>query len=236
MPRTVLITGGSRGIGLATARAFVARGDQVAVTYRSTPPPDDLDALAIAADVGDARAVADAVAAVEAAHGPVEVLVANAGTTDDRLVLRTDDVAFADVVDTNLVGAFRAVRAVLPRMVRARSGRIVLVSSVVAALGSAGQASYASAKAGMVGLARSVAREVASRGITVNVVAPGPVATDMLAALPEGRRRAIEAAVPLQRVADPDEIAAAIAYLASPEAAFVTGAVLPVDGGLGMGA
>lgn len=235
MSRVVLVTGGSRGIGRATAEAFALAGHRVAVTARD-PGDVGLDGvLAVAADVTDPSAVAAAVAEVEAALGPVEVLVANAGATNDKLLLRTSDEDFTGLLDTNLAGAFRAVRCVAPRMVRARWGRIVLVSSVVAATGQAGQAGYAAAKAGLTGLARSLARELASRQITVNVVAPGPVATDMLAALPAVHRDAITAAVPLGRIARPDEVASAITYLASEQAAFITGAVLPVDGGLGMG-
>lgn len=241
MSRVALVTGGGRGIGLATAHALAASGHLVAVCGRSASDPATArslpdGALAVTCDVSDAASVDHAVGEVEDRLGPVSVLVANAGITADRLLLRMSEDDFTSVIDTNLTGAFRVVRRVAPRMVRNRWGRIVLVSSVVGATGQAGQANYAASKAGLVGLARSLARELASRAITVNVVAPGPVATDMLEALPVERRDAITAAVPLGRVADPDEIAAAIAFLASDHARSITGAVLPVDGGLGMGA
>ena len=234
--RVVLVTGGSRGIGLATARRFQDLGDRVAVTYRSKPPDGEGDPLlCLRCDVTSQSDVDDAFATVEERWGPVEVLVANAGVTRDGLLLRMSEAAWSDVLDTNLTGAYRVARRAAGPMVRARRGRIVLVSSVVALLGGAGQANYAAAKAGLVGLGRSLARELASRGVTVNVVAPGPVATDMLASVSGDRMEEIRAAVPLGRIAAPEEVAAAITYLASPEAAFVTGAVLPVDGGLGMG-
>lgn len=233
MSRVVLVTGGSRGIGLACARRFAALGDQVAVTFNSSPPPDGL--FGVKCDVTDSSSVDAAFAAVEAEYGPVEVLVANAGVTKDTLLLRMSEADFASVVDANLVGAFRVSKRAAQGMLRARRGRIVLMSSVVGLLGSAGQANYAASKAGLVGFARSLARELGSRSITVNVVAPGPVETDMTAALGEKRLAELTAAVPLGRMATPDEIAGVVEFLASPAAAYITGAVVPVDGGLGMG-
>ena len=232
--RVVLVTGGARGIGLACARAFVAAGDRVAVTYRTKPPEDD-DVLAVACDVTSTAEVDAAVDQVEEQLGKVEVVVANAGANRDGLVLKMSDDAFDEVLDTNLAGAFRVARRAARSMVRARTGRLIFISSVVGLSGSAGQVNYAASKAGLVGLARSLARELAPRGITANVVAPGPVATDMTDALPEARRAELAAAVPLGRFATTDEVAAAVTFLASPEAAAITGAVLPVDGGLGMG-
>ena len=232
--RVVLVTGGARGIGLACARAFVAAGDRVAVTYR-TKPPEDGDVLAVACDVTSTAEVDAAVDEVEERLGKVEVVVANAGANRDGLVLKMSDDAFDEVLDTNLAGAFRVARRAARSMVRARTGRLIFISSVVGLTGSAGQVNYAASKAGLVGLARSLARELAPRGVTANVVAPGPVATDMTDALPEARRAELAAAVPLGRFATADEVAAAVTFLASPEAAAITGAVLPVDGGLGMG-
>jgi NAD(P)-dependent dehydrogenase (short-subunit alcohol dehydrogenase family) len=232
--RVVLVTGGARGIGHACARAFVAAGDRVAVTYRSKPPEDD-DVLAVTCDVTSTAEVDAAVDEVEERLGRVEVVVANAGANRDGLVLKMSDEAFGEIVDTNLAGAFRVARRAARSMVRARTGRLVFISSVVGLTGSAGQVNYAASKAGLVGLARSLARELAPRGVTANVVAPGPVATDMTDALPEARRAELAAAVPLGRFATVDEVAAAVTFLASPEAAAITGAVLPVDGGLGMG-
>lgn len=233
MSRVVLVTGGSRGIGLACARRFAALGDHVAVTYHSSPPPDGL--FGVQCDVTSTESVDAAFKAVEEKFGPVEVLVSNAGITNDGLLLRMSEDDFTSVIDANLTAAFRVVKRATQPMMRARKGRIVLMSSVVGLLGSAGQANYAASKAGLVGLARSVAREFGSRGITCNVVAPGPVATDMTAALGEQRLAELTAAVPLQRMADPDEIAGVVVFLASADAAYVTGAVIPVDGGLGMG-
>jgi 3-oxoacyl-[acyl-carrier protein] reductase len=233
MNRVVLVTGGSRGIGLATARRFAANGDKVAITYNSTPPPDEF--FAVKCDITSMPDVDAAFAAVEAELGPVEVLVANAGIAKDTLLLRMSETDFASVIDANLTGAYRVCKRAAQTMLRARRGRIVLISSVVGLLGSAGQANYAASKAGLVGLARSLARELGSRSITVNVVAPGPVETDMTAVLGEERMAALTASVPLGRVATPDEIAGVITFLASDDAAYITGAVLPVDGGLGMG-
>ncbi|HSL73148.1 MAG TPA: 3-oxoacyl-ACP reductase FabG [Ilumatobacteraceae bacterium] len=232
--RIVLVTGGSRGIGLACARRFQALGDRVAVTYHSSDPPDGV--FGVRCDVTSTDDVDAAFTAVEAHFGgPVEVLVSNAGVTRDGLLLRMAEDDFTGVVDANLTAAFRVVKRAARGMVKARSGRIVLMSSVVGLLGSAGQANYAASKAGLVGFARSVARELGSRSITVNVVAPGPVATDMTAALGDDRLAALTSMVPLGRMADPDEIAGVVAFLASADAAYITGAVVPVDGGLGMG-
>lgn len=235
MSRVVLVTGGARGIGLATARRFAAGGDRVAVTYRTAPPPDGDGLLAVRCDVTDADQVEAAFAAIEAELGPVEVLVANAGVTGDGLMVRMSDDDFARVVDTNLSGSFRVARRAVAKMMRARRGRIVFLSSVVAHLGSAGQANYAASKAGLVGLARSMAREFGSRNVTVNVVAPGPIATDMTDALPDDRRALITGVVPLGRFGTAEEVASTIWFLASDEAAYITGAVIPVDGGMGMG-
>jgi len=239
--RVALVTGGSRGIGLATARRLQQEGFRVAVTWRTEPPsalegPDGSDPiLAIRCDVTDPDQLEAAFAEIEASFGPVEVLVCSAGITDDTLLLRMSDERWDRVISTNLTAAFRATRRAAGKMVRARFGRIVLISSVVAYLGSAGQANYAASKAGLVGFARSLARELAGRNITVNVVAPGLVATDMIATLSAQRLSALESMVPIARAAAPEEIAAAVAFLVSDEAAYITGAVIPVDGGLGMG-
>jgi 3-oxoacyl-[acyl-carrier protein] reductase len=233
--RVVLVTGGNRGIGLATAHAFADAGHRVAITYRSAPPDNAERFLCVPCDVSDTAQVDDAFAKVEAELGPVEILVANAGITRDGLVLRMSDDDFTDVLDTNLTGAFRAARRAVKTMMRARWGRIILLSSVVGGAGQAGQANYAASKSGLVGLARSLAREFASRNITVNVVAPGPIATDMTDALTDEQRAAIGDAVPLGRFGEPSEVAAVIRFLASDDAGYITGAVVPVDGGLGMG-
>jgi 3-oxoacyl-[acyl-carrier protein] reductase len=235
MSRVVLVTGGNRGIGLACARAFAAAGHKVAITHRSDRPADCDGILCVRCDVTDAAQVDAAFTEIEETLGPVEILVSNAGVTIDKLVLRMSDDDFGDVLDTNLTGGFRVAKRAVPKMMRARWGRIIFLGSVVGSVGQAGQANYAASKAGLVGLARSLAREFASRNITVNVVAPGPVATDMFAAVDDSMRDAITEAVPLGRMAEPDEIAAAISFLASDAAGYITGVVLPVDGGLGMG-
>ena len=233
MSRVVLVTGGSRGIGLATARKFAALGDKVAVTYNTTKP--DGDFLAVQCDVTKQGDVDRAFAEVESKLGPVEVLVSNAGVTKDGLLLRMKEADFESVVDANLTGAYRVCKRAAQSMLRARKGRMVLVSSVVGLSGQAGQANYAASKAGLVGFARSLARELGSRSITVNVVAPGPVDTDMTRALGDDKLAAFAELVPLGRIASPDEVAGVITFLASVDAAYITGAVIPVDGGLGMG-
>jgi 3-oxoacyl-[acyl-carrier protein] reductase len=233
MSRSVLVTGGNRGIGLAIARSFAEQGDQVAVTHRGSGAPEGL--FGVECDVTDSAAVDRAFTAVEEHQGPVEVLVSNAGITRDGLLMRMKDDDFTDVLDANLTAAYRVAKRATPKMVRARWGRMVFVGSVVGLLGSAGQANYGASKAGLVGLARAVARELGSRGITANVVAPGFVATDMTAELPEKRQQEILGQVPLGRLAEADEIAGVVRFLASDAAGYITGAVIPVDGGLGMG-
>lgn len=233
MNRVVLITGGAKGIGLACAQHFASLGDKVAITFNSTPPPPEF--FGVKCDVTDASQVDAAFTSVEQHFGPVEILVSNAGITKDTLLLRMSEDDFASVVNANLTAAFRVVKRATPSMLKARRGRIILMSSVVGLLGSAGQANYAASKAGLVGFARSLARELGSRNITVNVVAPGPVATDMTAALSQDRMNELTDAVPLKRVALPEEIGAVVGFLASEGAAYITGAVIPVDGGLGMG-
>lgn len=232
-PRSVLVTGGNRGIGRAIAEAFLAQGDKVAVTTRSGGAPEG--ALDVRCDITDADAVEAAFSEIEAAHGPVEVLVANAGITADTLLLRMSDDDWSSVIDTNLTGSFRLAKRASKGMLRLRRGRIVFISSVVGLLGSPGQVNYAASKAGLVGMARSIARELGSRSITANVVAPGYVETDMTAVLSDEQKSAIKTQVPLGRYAGPEEVASAVTWLASDGAAYVTGAVIPVDGGLGMG-
>jgi len=231
--RSVLVTGGNRGIGRAIAEAFVANGDRVAVTTRSGGAPEGT--LDVRCDITDAAAVDAAFAEIEAAHGPVEVLVANAGITADTLLLRMSEDDWSSVIDTNLTGSFRLAKRAAKGMLRLRRGRIIFISSVVGLLGSAGQVNYAASKAGLVGMARSLARELGSRSITANVVAPGFVETDMTAELPEKRQQEILGQVPLGRYASADEIAGVVRFLASDAAGYITGAVVPVDGGLGMG-
>jgi 3-oxoacyl-[acyl-carrier protein] reductase len=233
MSRSVLVTGGNRGLGLAIARRFAAAGDAVTATSRSG---DEIPGLMVArCDVRDAASVDAAFKAAEDAHGPVEVVVANAGITDDQLLALMSEDSFMSVVDTNLTGAYRVAKRAVRPMMRLRRGRIIFISSVVGLLGSGGQANYAASKAGLIGMARSLARELGSRNITINVVAPGFADTDMTSALSEERKEAIVSSVPLGRIAAADEVAGVVQFLAGPDAAYITGAVIPVDGGLGMG-
>ena len=227
------MTGGNRGIGLAVARAFAANGDRVAITHRGSEPPEGL--FGVRCDVTSVDEVDAAFAAVEAELGPVEVLVSNAGMTDDTLLLRMSEESFQRVVDANLTGAYRVAKRAAQGMLKARRGRMIFISSVVALVGSPGQANYAASKAGLIGLARSIARELGSRSITANVIAPGFIDTDMTAELGDARKAEILGTVPLKRYGTAEEVAGAAVYLASDAAAYVSGVVLPVDGGLGMG-
>lgn len=231
--RTVLVTGGNRGIGFAIAEEFVAQGHRVAVTARSGEGPDGT--LAVRADVTDAGSIDRAFTEVEAALGPVEVVVANAGITRDTLLLRMSEDEFETVLDTNLTGAFRVVKRASKGMLKARFGRIVLISSVVGLYGSAGQVNYSASKSGLVGMARSITRELGGRGITANVVAPGFIRTDMTDELSDAQREQYLSSIPVGRFAEPAEVAKAVAWLAGDDAGYISGAVIPVDGGLGMG-
>ena len=233
MPRTVLVTGGNRGIGLAIARAFEKQGDRVAITHRGSGAPDGL--FGVQCDVTDAESVDAAFSFVENELGPVEVLVANAGITDDTLLLRMSEEQFERVLDTNLTGSFRVAKRASGKMLRAKWGRMIFISSVVGLYGGPGQVNYAASKAGLVGVARSITRELGTRNITANVVAPGFIETEMTEVLSESRKAEIIKAVPAGRLASPDEVAAAVTFLASDNAAYISGAVIPVDGGLGMG-
>ena len=231
--KSVLVTGGNRGIGRAIAEAFLEAGDQVAVTTRNGGAPDG--ALDVRCDVTDPESVEAAFKEIEEKHGPVEVLVANAGITRDTLLLRMSEDDWSSVIETNLTGTFRVAKRAAKGMLRLRRGRIVLISSVVGLLGSAGQVNYAASKAGLVGMARSMARELGSRSITTNVVAPGFVETEMTAVLPEEKQAEYKAQIPLGRYASVDEVAKVVRWVSSEEAGYITGAVIPVDGGLGMG-
>jgi 3-oxoacyl-[acyl-carrier protein] reductase len=231
--RSVLVTGGNRGIGLAIARAFAANGDRVAVTHRGSGAEQGL--FGVRCDVTSTDEVDAAFSLVEAEQGPVEILISNAGITQDTLLLRMSEQSFADVLDANLTGAYRVAKRASQGMLRAKRGRLIFISSVVALVGAPGQANYAASKAGLIGLARSISRELGSRSITANVIAPGFIDTDMTAELSDERRAEVLGNVPLKRYGTAEEVAGAALYLASPSAAYVTGVVLPVDGGIGMG-
>jgi 3-oxoacyl-[acyl-carrier protein] reductase len=233
MARTVLVTGGNRGIGLAIAQAFAKQGDRVAITHRGTGAPDGI--LGVHCDITDQASVDAAFDTVETELGPVEVLVANAGITHDTLLMRMSEEQFTSVLDTNLTGAWRCARRAATRMVRGRWGRMIFISSVVGLYGGAGQVNYAASKAGLVGVARSITRELGTRNVTANVVAPGFIETDMTAVLPEARKAEIIKAIPAGRMANVDEVAAVVTWLAGDAAGYICGAVIPVDGGLGMG-
>ena len=232
-PRTVLVTGGNRGIGRAVAERLHADGHRVAVTHRGSGAPEGL--FGVQCDVTDPESVDAAFAAVEAELGPVEVLVSNAGITDDTLLMRMKDEQFTRVVEANLTGAFRVAKRASRAMLRARFGRIILIGSVVGQSGTAGQVNYASSKAGLVGMARSLTRELGSRNITANVVAPGFIDTDMTAGLDDKTQAAAVAAIPLGRAGSAEDVAGAVSFLAGDDAGYISGAVLPVDGGMGMG-
>lgn len=232
-PRIIFVTGGNRGIGLAIARSFASDGDLVIVSYRSGGAPEGL--VGVEMDVTDQLSVNAAFAEIEANYGSVDVLVANAGITRDGLTMRMSESDFTDVVDTNLTGAFRTAQKAIAPMAKKRSGRIIFIGSVVALLGSAGQANYAATKSGLIGMARALAREYGSRGLTFNVIAPGFVETDMTAELSDTLRQKYIGAIPLGRFCTPAEVAAVVKFVASPEASYITGAIIPVDGGMGMG-
>lgn len=232
-PRVVLVTGANRGIGRSIAERFVAQGDKVATIYRSGDLPEGV--FGVHGDMTSTEQIDAAFSAIESELGPVEVLVANAGITKDQLLMRMSDAEFEEVLDVNLTGTFRCVRRASKGMIKARSGRIIMISSVIGLYGGPGQVNYAASKAGLVGIARSVTRELGARGITANVVAPGFIETAMTAALPEDTQKKYKAGIPAGRFAQPEEVAAAVTFLASPEAAYISGAVIPVDGGLGMG-
>jgi 3-oxoacyl-[acyl-carrier protein] reductase len=231
--RTVLVTGGNRGIGFAIAEEFVASGYRVAVTARSGKGPDG--SMTVTADVTDSASLDTAIAEVEAALGPIEVLVANAGITKDTLLMRMSDEEFESVVDTNLNGVFRVVKRVTKSMLRQKFGRVILIGSVVGLLGSAGQVNYSATKSALVGIARSITREIGAKNITANVVAPGFIDTDMTAALSEELAATYRSRIPAGRFASPEEVAKVVRWIASDEASYISGAVIPVDGGLGMG-
>jgi NAD(P)-dependent dehydrogenase (short-subunit alcohol dehydrogenase family) len=233
LARTVLVTGGNRGIGLAIAQAFAKQGDRVAVTHRGTGAPEGL--FGVQCDITDSAAVDAAFTTVEAELGPVEVLVANAGITDDTLLMRMSEDQFTRVLDTNLTGAFRCAKRASSKMLRARWGRLIFISSVVGLYGGPGQVNYAASKAGLVGMARSITRELGARNITANVIAPGFIDTEMTAVLPEDRKADIIKAIPAGRFAHADEVAGVATWLAGDAAGYISGAVIPVDGGLGMG-
>lgn len=232
-PRSILVTGGARGIGRAIVEEFLAQGHKVAAASTSGKAPEG--ALGIACDVADAASVDAAFKAAEEAHGPVEVAVANAGITKDTLILRMSEADFDAVVDVNLKGAFNVAKRASKSMLRAKHGRIIFIGSVVGLYGSPGQVNYAASKSGLVGIARSLTRELGGRNITANVVAPGFIDTEMTAVLPEDTVAGYKAAIPAGRLGGPAEVAAAVAFLASDAAGYISGAVLPVDGGLGMG-
>ena len=231
--RTVLVTGGNRGIGRAIAEEFVRKGHRVAVTVRSGKGPEG--SLSVVADMTDADSLDSAFAEIEEKLGPVEILVANAGITKDTLLMRMTDEEFEQVIDTNLTGAFRVLRRATKGMIKAKFGRVIFIGSVVGLLGSAGQVNYSASKSGLLGMARSLTRELGSRGITANVVAPGFIDTDMTAELPEETIAQYKKNIPAGRFAQPEEVAKVVSWLASDDAAYISGAVIPVDGGLGMG-